>query len=43
MSEPYLRIFRRFIPPIGMFDFSPIIALLVLYFVGGLIISLIRG
>jgi len=43
VSEPYLRIFRRFIPPIGMFDFSPIIALLVLYFVGGLIISLIRG
>ncbi len=28
--EPYLRIFRRMIPPIGMFDFSPIIAIIVL-------------
>ncbi|MBE3593493.1 MAG: YggT family protein [Candidatus Carbobacillus altaicus] len=27
--EPYLGIFRRFIPPIGMIDFSPIIAFLV--------------
>ncbi len=28
--EPYLGIFRRFIPPIGMVDISPIVALLVL-------------
>ena len=33
VSEPYLRIFRRFIPPIGMFDFTPMIAIIVLYFV----------
>lgn len=32
--EPYLSIFRRFIPPIGgMLDISPIIALFVLNFV----------
>ena len=43
VSEPYLRIFRRFIPPIGAFDFSPIIALFVLFFVGRLLVSLIRG
>jgi YggT family protein len=30
VCEPYLRLFRRFIPTIGMFDFSPIIAILVL-------------
>lgn len=27
---PYLNLFRRFIPPIGGIDFSPIIAILVL-------------
>ena len=31
-SEPYLRLFRRFIPPLGMFDLSPIVAIFVLYF-----------
>lgn len=28
--EPYLGIFRRFIPPVGMVDVSPIVALIVL-------------
>ena len=28
--EPYLSIFRRFIPPVGGIDFSPIIAFFVL-------------
>ena len=32
-SEPYLRVFRKFIPPIGAFDFSPMIAIIVLYIV----------
>ncbi len=32
ICEPYLEPFRRFIPPIGMIDFSPIIAILVLNF-----------
>jgi YggT family protein len=31
-AEPYLRLFRRFIPPLGMFDLSPILAIIVLYF-----------
>jgi YggT family protein len=31
VSEPYLRVFRRFIPSVGMFDFSPMVALIVLY------------
>ena len=30
-SEPYLRLFRRFIPPLGMLDLSPIVAIIVLY------------
>ena len=43
VSEPYLRIFRRFIPQLGPFDLSPIVAILVLQIVGGLIVSLVRG
>lgn len=34
VSEPYLRLFRRFIPSIGMIDFSPMIAIFVLLIVG---------
>lgn len=30
LAEPYLEPFRRFIPPLGMLDFSPIVAILVL-------------
>jgi len=41
VSEPYLRIFRRFIPPLGPLDLSPIVALLVLRIVGSLIVGLI--
>ncbi|SDW04884.1 YggT family protein [Marininema mesophilum] len=33
IAEPYLSVFRRFIPPIGMIDISPIIALFALRFV----------
>ncbi|MED3624303.1 YggT family protein [Neobacillus thermocopriae] len=32
ICEPYLEPFRRFIPPIGMIDISPIVAFLVLNF-----------
>ncbi|EIJ81575.1 hypothetical protein PB1_01480 [Bacillus methanolicus PB1] len=32
ICEPYLEPFRRFIPPIGMIDVSPIVAFLVLKF-----------
>ena len=43
VSEPYLRIFRRFIPPLGPIDISPIVALLVLQIVGRIITNAIRG
>lgn len=43
VCEPYLGLFRRFIPPIGAFDFSPIVAILVLTIGGGIIVGLIRG
>ena len=43
VSEPYLRIFRKFIPPIGMFDLSPLVAIIVLYVVQTFVVGLIRG
>ena len=42
-SEPYLRIFRRLIPSVGMFDFSPMIAIILLYFLRTIIVNAIRG
>ena len=41
ISEPYLRIFRRFIPPLGPLDLSPIVAILLLRIVGGILVGLI--
>ena len=43
VSEPYLRLFRRIIPAMGMFDFSPMIALIVLWVLRTVIVSLISG
>ena len=43
VCEPYLSLFRRFIPPIGPVDISPIVAILVLQIVGGIVVNLIRG
>ncbi|MEH7387565.1 YggT family protein [Bacillus sp. JJ1521] len=34
ICEPYLEPFRRFIPPLGMIDISPIVAIIVLNFAG---------
>lgn len=42
-AEPYLRLFRRFIPPIGMFDLSPMIGIIVLYFLRDIVYSAIHG
>ena len=39
--DPYLEIFRKFIPPVGGMDFSPIIALLVLQLIANLAIYLV--
>jgi uncharacterized protein YggT (Ycf19 family) len=37
LVEPYLGLFRRFIPPMGGMDFSPIVAIIVLNLLVGLI------
>jgi YggT family protein len=43
VCEPYLKIFRRFIPPIGMFDLTPMIAIVVLWIVQTIVVNLIAG
>ena len=43
VCEPYLKLFRRFIPPIGMFDLTPMIAIIVLYIVQYIVVKLIAG
>jgi uncharacterized protein YggT (Ycf19 family) len=40
---PYLNVFRRFIPRTGMFDFSPMVGLIVLWVGTQIIVGLIRG
>ena len=42
-TNPYLNVFRRWVPRIGPLDISPIIATIVLFVVGGIVVSLIRG
>jgi YggT family protein len=34
LVNPYLSVFRKFIPPLGMIDFSPIVAILAYSFIG---------
>ncbi len=42
-TEPYLAIFRRILPPFGMIDLSPLLALIALGIVSGLVVNLIQG
>ena len=41
ITDTYLEIFRRIIPPLGGLDFSPIIAIIVLQIIQGFITSII--
>ena len=43
VTEPVLRPIRELMPAMGMFDFSPIIALLLLNVLEGLLLYNIRG
>jgi YggT family protein len=42
-TNPYLNLFRAWVPRIGPLDISPILAIIVLSLVGGLVAGLIRG
>ncbi len=43
ITDPILVPFRRFIPPIGMIDITPIVALLVLRLLQSVITNLLLG
>ena len=47
VTDPYLRLFRRVIPPVGgggfALDLSPIVAIIVLYIAQAVVVGLIRG
>jgi uncharacterized protein YggT (Ycf19 family) len=43
ICEPFLAIFRRFIPAIGPLDLSPIVAIVLLNIVGSVLANLIAG
>ena len=46
MTDPYLRLFRRIIPPVGgggfALDLSPIVATIVLFIAQAIIVGAIR-
>ncbi|RJQ28665.1 MAG: YggT family protein [Peptococcaceae bacterium] len=37
ITDPYLNLFRRIIPPLGMFDLSPLVAFFVLQIIRQLV------
>lgn len=41
VCEPYLRLFRRLLPPFGPLDLSPIVAILVLWLASQFVVSLL--
>lgn len=43
ITEPILGPLRRIIPPIGMIDITPIVALFLLRFLQGILLSLVAG
>ena len=43
VCEPYLGVFRRFIPPLGPIDLSPIVAIFVLNIAARIITGVIAG
>jgi YggT family protein len=46
VTDPYLNLFRRFLPPVrlgpGALDLSPIVATFVLLIVSGIVVGIIR-
>ena len=41
LVEPYLGIFRRFIPPLGGMDISPIVAIILLQVLGNVLAGML--
>jgi YggT family protein len=43
VCDPFLRIFRRVLPPLGPLDLSPMVAIVVLNIAGAIVSNLIQG
>ena len=43
ITDPFLNIFRGIIPPIGMLDISPILAIILLQILQGVICGFLQG
>src|SRR5688500_1390869 len=43
VCDPYLRLFRRFLPPLGPLDLSPMVAVITLFLVQRLLDALIEA
>ncbi|MHC5599306.1 MAG: YggT family protein [Nostoc sp.] len=43
ITDPYLNLFRRIIPPLGGMDFSPMLAIILLQVVGGGLLQIVGG
>ena len=42
VCDPYLRLFRRFLPPLGPLDLSPMVGVIVLGIVRNILVSLLE-
>jgi YggT family protein len=42
VCEPYLRLFRRVLPPLGPIDLSPVVAIIVLYIVQRVVVGVLE-
>jgi uncharacterized protein YggT (Ycf19 family) len=42
VCDPYLRLFRRFLPPLGPLDLSPMVAIFVLLILSNVLTSLLQ-
>lgn len=43
VTDPYLNLFRRVIPPVGPLDLSPILAIFLLYILQAIVVGAIEG
>ena len=43
VCDPYLRLFRRFIPPLGPLDLSPMVAIIVLFVLSNVLTALLES
>jgi len=42
VCDPYLRLFRRFLPPLGPLDLSPMVGVVVLFLIQRVLVSLLE-